>query len=262
MAATSGFRRLAIGGALSILVLYGGLIGSLVYYLDRGQFLETLGSPRTLYAIGLSLSAATLATLLAVVIAIPAAYALSRYRFPGREVVDTLLELPIIVSPAALGAMLLIFFTNPIGAWVQEHSVQFVFAFAGVVLAQFVTTVGIATRFIKAAIDEVPPRYEAVGRTLGASPARAFLSLTLPLAGRGILAATVLTWAKAMGEFGATITLAGTMAMRTETLPIAIFMHLASADIEGTVVLILILLGIGLGTLYGVRRLGRRGRRA
>lgn len=256
------FRHFSIGTALFILLLYGGLIISLLYYFDPELFVEAVTSQRALAAISLSLVAATLATLLSVIIALPAAYALARYDFRGKEVVDTLLELPIIVSPAALGAMLLIFFTNPLGNWIQTHTVQFVFAFAGVVLAQFVTTVGIATRFIKTAIDEVPVRYEAVGRTLGATPWRAFMTLTVPLARKGILAASILTWAKAMGEFGATITLAGTMAMRTETLPIAIYMHLSSADIESTVVLILVMLTIGLGTLYGVRKVGRRSRRA
>ncbi|HBE92756.1 MAG TPA: ABC transporter permease [Gammaproteobacteria bacterium] len=256
------FKHFSIGTALFILLLYGGLITSLLYYLDPAQFLAAITSQRALAAISLSLAAASIATVLAVLIAIPAAYALSRYSFRGKEIVDTLLELPIIVSPAALGAMLLIFFTNPLGNWLQTHTVQFVFAFAGVVLAQFITTVGIATRFIKTAIDDVPGRYESVGRTLGATPWQAFITLTVPLARKGIIAATVLTWAKAMGEFGATITLAGTMAMRTETLPVAIYMHLASADIEGTVVLIFVMLSIGLGTLYGVRKLGRRGRRA
>jgi molybdate transport system permease protein len=136
---------------------------------------------------------------------------------------------------------------------VQEKGVQFVFTIYGIFLAQFITTVGIAIRLIKAAMDEIPPRYEEVARTLGASPARAFFTVTLPLSKKGIVAASILTWAKALGEFGATITIAGSMAMKTETIPIAIFMRLASADIEGTVVLVFILIGIGLSVLYGVR---------
>jgi molybdate transport system permease protein len=106
-------------------------------------------------------------------------------------------------------------------------------------------------------MDEIPVRYEAVARTLGASPGKAFLTITLPLSRRGIYAASILSWAKALGEFGATITIAGSMAMKTETLPIAIFMRLSSAEIEGTVVLILILVSIGLSILYVVRFLSR-----
>ncbi len=132
--------------------------------------MTALSSKRVLFSIQLSLVAATVATGLALLIAVPAAYALSRYRFRGREAVDAILEFPIIVSPAALGAIILIFFSNPVGEWMQEHTVQFVFAFAGIVLAQFITVLGVAARFMKSAFDQVPPRYETVARTLGPLP--------------------------------------------------------------------------------------------
>jgi molybdate transport system permease protein len=242
-------RRATVIAALLVLALYGGLIVSLAWFLEWPTLRETLTSPRTLFSIQLSLIGATAAALLAMVLAVPAAYALSRYSFYGREAVDTILEFPIIVSPAALGAILLIFFNNPVGEWVQAHGVRFVFTFAGIVLAQFVTVLGVAARLLKASFDEVPLELETVARSLGATPRRAFFTVTLPLARRGLLAAFILSWAKALGEFGATIMVAGTMAMRTETLPIAIFMRLASADIEGTVALILVLVATGLAAL-------------
>jgi len=108
-------------------------------------------------------------------------------------------------------------------------------------------------RLLKTAYDEVPQELELVARTLGATPRRVFFTITLPLARRGLAAAFILAWAKAMGEFGATIMVAGTMAMRTETLPVAIYLRLASADIAGTVALILILIIIGLTALFAVR---------
>lgn len=252
------FRKLSIVFACGIFFLYVGLILSLFYFFKGSLFLATLFSERTLFSIRLSLSAATMSTLLSVGMAIPASYALSRSDFKGKGIIDTILEFPMIVSPAALGAMLLIFFNNPAGRWVQDQGLQFVFAVPGIILAQFVTTVGIATRLIKAALDEIPDRYEKVARTLGASSFKAFFTITLPLCQRGILAAAILTWAKALGEFGATITIAGSMAFRTETIPIAIFMRLSSADIEGTVALIIILITMGLGMLYGVRLLVRK----
>jgi len=252
------FKRLSILFALSIFALYTGLILSLFYFYKGSLFMETLFSERTLFSIKISLVAATIATLLSLVLAVPSAYALSRFDFKGRHVIDTILEFPVIVSPAALGAMLLIFFNNPLGTWIQEHVAQFVFTFYGIILAQFITTLGIATRLIRAAVDEIPHRYEDVARSLGASPLKAFLTVTFPLSKRGIIAAAVLTWAKALGEFGATITIAGSMAMKTETLPIAIFMRLSSADIEATVVLILVLVTIGLAVLYSVRLLIKR----
>lgn len=247
--------RASIAAALLVLALYAGLIVSLLWFLDGAILRETLLTERTLFSVRLSLMAATLATLLALLLAIPAAYALSRYRFPGREAAETVLEFPIIVSPAALGAIILIFFNNPLGEWIQENVVYFVFGFAGIVLAQFVTVLGLAVRMLKAAFDEVPVELERVARTLGASPRYGFFTVTLPLAKNGLIAAFILTWAKAMGEFGATLMVAGSMAMRTETLPIAIFMRLSSADIEGTVALILILVVIGLTALFAARRL-------
>ncbi|MBX3463292.1 MAG: ABC transporter permease [Planctomycetes bacterium] len=248
-------RHFTIAAAAAVLLLYGGLILSLAWFFDGAALHAAVRSERTLSAVRLSLLAATLAATLALLLAVPAAYALSRYRFRGRELVDTVLELPIVVSPAALGAMLLIFFNNPLGEWIERHAVSFVFAFAGIVLAQFVTVLGVAVRLLKTAFDEVPVELETVARTLGASPRHAWFTITLPLARRGLVAAFVLAWAKALGEFGATIMVAGTMAMRTETLPVAIYLRLASADLEGTVALIVVLVTIGLLALYATRRL-------
>lgn len=252
------FKHLAIAFSICVFFLYAGLVLSLFHFYKGSIFFETLTSARTLFSLKLSLITATTATAVSVFFAIPSAYALSRYRFFGSQVIDTILELPMIVSPVALGALILIFFNTPAGTFVQEKGVQVVFTVYGILLAQFITTVGIATRLIKAAMDEIPARYEDVAKTLGASPARAFFTVTLPLSKRSIIASAILTWAKALGEFGATITVAGSMAMKTETLPVAIFMRLASADIEGTAVLVFILLAIGLGLLYGVRLLAGR----
>lgn len=255
------FRKATIVCAFLTFGLYAALIGSLFYFFKGETLWETIFSERTLFSVRLSLTAATISTGLAMVIAVPSAFALSRYAFPFKTAVDTILELPMIVSPAALGAMLLIFFNNPLGLWVQERGIQVVFTSIGIFLAQFVTVAGVATRLTKAAMDEIPVRFEAVARTLGATPLQAFWTITLPLSKRGLWAAAILSWAKAVGEFGASITIAGSMAMKTETLPIAIFMRLSSADIEGTVILILLLLSIGLGTLYGIRLISSKGRR-
>lgn len=252
------FRRIAITFSFATFFLYVALILSLFYFYKGSLFIEVLFSERTLFSIRLSIITATVASLMSMFFAVPSAYALSRYSFFGRQFIDTVLELPMIVSPVALGAMVLIFFNTPYGNAIQGHGVQFVFTVYGILLAQFITTAGIATRLVKAAMDEIPQRYEEVARTLGASPLKAFLSVTLPLSKNGIIAASILTWAKALGEFGATITIAGSMAMKTETIPVAIFMRLASADIEGTVVLVLILIGIGLSILYAVRLFTKR----
>lgn len=261
MKPTANFRA-SVAAALTVLALYAGLIVSLAWFIDGERLSATLFSERTAFSVRLSLMAATVATGLALLLAIPAAYALSRHRFVGKEMAETVLELPLIVSPAALGAIILIFFNNPLGEWIQENLVYFVFGFAGIVLAQFITVLGLAVRMLKAAFDEVPVELETVARTLGASPRHAFFTVTLPLAKNGLIAAFILTWAKALGEFGATLMVAGSMAMRTETLPIAIYMRLSAADIEGAVALILVLVAIGLTALFIARRILGKSARA
>jgi molybdate transport system permease protein len=247
------FRRGVIFTAVGIFLFYALLILSLFYFLNAKDFVQILLSPRTIYSIKLSLFVGAGATFLAVAIAVPAAYALSRYNFVGKTIVDTFLELPMIVSPIALGAIILIFFSTKYGTSLKDY---FVFEIPGILLAQFVTVLGIATRLIKSVFDEISPRYEAVARSLGATPFNSFRLVSLPLAYKGILAAAILCFAKSIGEFGATITVAGSMAMKTETLPIAIFSKLSTADIEGTVVLIMTLLFIGLSVLYLIRLIG------
>ncbi|WP_197524227.1 ABC transporter permease [Nitratiruptor sp. SB155-2] len=251
-------KRLTIPFALFLLLLYGGLIASILYFFHPNEFLSYLHSARILFAVKTSLLAATIATILALLVAIPAGFALSRYSFMSKNIIDTLLEFPMVVSPAALGAIVLIFFNNPLGEWIQNNLITFVFSFSGIVLAQFLTIAGVATRFAKAAFDEVDTEFENTANTLGANPLYTFFTITLPLAKRGLIAGMILSWAKALGEFGATLTIAGTMPFRTETLPISIYLHLEMADIKGTVTIILILLSFGLGALFLTRMLLQR----
>jgi molybdate transport system permease protein len=252
------FRYTMIGAAVCIFIFYLGLILSLFYFVSAKGFWEALTHPYTLFSIRLSLIAASIATLLAILIGLPSAYALSRFNFFGKGILDTFLEIPMIISPIALGASFLVFFNTPLGELIQNKGIFFVFEVPGIILAQFATITGLATRLMKASLDEISPRYEAVARSLGSSPWQAFCRVTLPLCFRGLLASVILSWAKAFGEFGATVTLAGAMPGKTETMPIAIFTALASANIDKAVVLILILVCFGLLTLYGVRLTGKR----
>lgn len=248
-----GLKHLTIFISLSLLLFYVVLVASLFGFTDFHRIFSIASSARVIYSIKLSITAALIATCISVLIAIPSGYALSRYDFFGKRAVDLILEVPMVVTPVALGALLLIFFNTRLGELIQQSGVSFVFEFPGIVLAQVVTTVGIATRMIKTTFDAISPRYEAVACTLGATPAKAFLTVTFPIAKKGILAATVITFAKCIGEFGATIMLAGSMPMKTETLPLSIFMRLSSADIEGMAVMILILLTIGLVALLAIK---------
>jgi molybdate transport system permease protein len=251
------FRYTVIGAAFCIFIFYLVLLVSLLFSASPRGFWESLVQPSTLFSIRLSLIAATLATFFAVLIGLPSAYALSRYDFRGKRIVDTFLEIPIIMSPIALGASFLVFFNTPLGEVIQRKGIFFVFEFPGILLAQFATIAGLATRLMKASLDEISPRFEAVARSLGSSSWQAFYRITLPLSSRGLLASVILCWAKAAGEFGATVTLAGAMPGKTETMPIAIFTALASANIEKAIVLIMILVVLGLVALYAVRLTGK-----
>lgn len=248
-------KNFLISISAGILLLYGSLIISSFYFFDTSVFKITTFNARVISAVWISISAASLSTILSIIIAIPSAYALSRYSFYLKPVVDVFLELPMIISPAALGALILIFFQTPVGNFIRDNVIDVVYTFWGIVLAQFMTVLGISTRMMKAVFDEIPVRYENIARTLGANHTQTFFKISLPLAKKGILSAIILTWAKAIGEFGATITVAGSITSKTETLPTAIFIHLSMADIKGTVALILILFSISMILLLLTRRI-------
>jgi molybdate transport system permease protein len=257
-----GSDRAFKGATISALILLAifiiSIIISMLAYTDWNTFISALLSEEILFAIRLSLITATIATFIAILIAIPVAYAISYAKFPGKDLVDSMLDLPIVISPVALGAILLVFFNTPLGAGIDDNVIKFVFAVPGIILAQVVVISALAIRLLKSTFDSIDPRYEQVGRTLGLSKARAFVKVTLPLAKDGLIAAAILTWARAIGEFGATVTLAGATAMKTETLPVAIFLSLASADVEKAIAVIFLLVIIAVIALLIMRKITRK----
>lgn len=252
------FKGATISALVLLAVFFVGIIASMLAFTDWNTFISALLSEEILFAIRLSLITATIATVIAILIAIPVAYAISYAKFPGKDIVDSLLDLPIVISPVALGAVLLVFFSTPLGNSIDDNIMKFVFAVPGIILAQVVVVSALAIRLLKSTFDSIDPRYEQVGRTLGLSKARAFIKVTLPLAKDGLIAATILTWARAVGEFGATVTLAGATAMKTETLPVAIFLNLASADVEKAIAVIFLLVIISIIALLIMRKVTKR----
>lgn len=250
------FRALLAAAVLASLLVVGLILGSQVGWAGLASPLAALGQPHVRQAVALSLGTATLATCLALLLAVPAAYGLARYRFPGAAVVDVLLDLPMVLSPVAVGVSWLLFFRSTGGQWVEENLLRFVFEVPGIILAQFTVALALATRVLKASYQDVDVRYEQVARFLGCTPWGAFRRVTFPLARRGLVAAFILGWARSVGEFGATVTLAGAVPGKTETVPVAIYLRLASVDIGGAVALMLLLSAIGLLALAAVRLLG------
>jgi len=245
--------------ALALLALFFiGITLSLAAYTDWQVLLSTLMSREILFAIKLSVITATISALLSMLIGVPVAYAISQIEFPGKNVVDTILDLPIVISPVALGAALLVFFNTPAGVAIENNVIRFVFEVPGIVLAQFVVIIALAVRLLKSTFDSIDPRYERVGRTLGSSKLEVFYRVTLPMARNGLIASAILTWARAVGEFGATVTLAGATRLKTETLPLAIFLSLATADVEKAVAVIFTLIVIAATALIALRRISAK----
>ncbi|MBI4186309.1 MAG: ABC transporter permease [Chloroflexi bacterium] len=248
------FKGATISALVLLTVFIAGIVLSLLAYTDWGGFVSALFSEEILFAIRLSVITATTAAVISVAIAIPVAYTLSQHKFPGKDIVDSLLDLPIVMSPVALGAGLLVFFSTPIGSGIEDNVLRFTFAVPGIILAQVAVVSALAVRLLKSTFDNIDPRYEQVSRTLGCSKAEAFVRVTLPLARNGIIASAILTWARAIGEFGATVTLAGATAMKTETLPIAIFLNLASANIARATTILFVLVAVAIGALFIIRK--------
>jgi molybdate transport system permease protein len=169
-------------------------------------------------------------SLVAVALTLPPAYALAwllaRRRFPGRILLDAAVHLPLVVPPVVTGWLLLVLFgrTGPIGAWLEEtFSLVLVFRWTGAALAAAVMALPLMVRAMRLSIEAVDRRLVGAARTLGATPWRAFLTITLPLSLPGILAGTMLGFARSLGEFGATITFASNIPGETRTLPLAIY---------------------------------------
>jgi molybdate transport system permease protein len=224
------------------------------------QLASVFLSDETKFAVFLSVSTATCSTLIALIICIPAAYALSRLEFRGKTIIEGFLDIPLAVPPIALGVMLLVFFArNPLGLFINENVIRFVFEVPGIILAQFAVISVLTTKILKESFDGISSRYEKIARTFGYTELESFLYVTLPAAKRGILAAALLSWARALGEFGATVMLAGATRFKTETLSIAIYLNLAAADLGSVGALSCILLLTSCMTQIGIRKLLYRG---
>jgi molybdate transport system permease protein len=172
-----------------------------------------------------TIAAALAATLLMLVPGIAIAWLLARRRFPGKAVVETLVSLPLVMPPVATGLLLLWLLgrRGPIGAWLATFGIELVFTPAAVVLAMAIMGMPLLVRTARAGFEQVTKRYEQIAETLGAGPWRVFLTVTLPLASRNILAGALLGFSRALGEFGATIVVAGSIPGRTRTLAVGIY---------------------------------------
>lgn len=212
-----------------------------------------------------TLRIAALGTALLLVPGIAVAYALARYDGPGKGALETLLALPLVLPPTAVGLLLLDLLARngTFGGWLVEHGLEILFTWKAVLLATMVMSFPLLVRSARTAFEEVDPRLVGIARTLGCGPLAAFLRVTLPLAWRGILAGAVLAFARALGEFGATVMIAGNIPGRTQTLALAIFQETQVGRDDAARSLAAITVVLAFATLWTAeliaRRRGRRG---
>lgn len=252
------YLGLAVLGGSYVLLIVSLLVGDLLFT-TPGEIRDTLNDPHIRFAIRLSLLSASVTTILAMWVAVPLGYLLSRTQFRGKALVDTLLDVPIVLPPLVIGLSLLILFQLPPGQAV-ERVIPVTYHIPAVILAQFTVATAFAVRTMRVAFDQIDPRAEQVALTLGCSRAQAFWRVTLPAARRGVLAAATLAWARSIGEFGPVQVFAGATPMKTVVLPTAVFFEAQLGRLSAALAVSLVMVAVAMGALILTRMLGLRER--
>jgi molybdate transport system permease protein len=207
-----------------------------------------------------TVATALLATVLMIPPGLLLAWTLARGRFPGRVLLETLVSLPLVMPPVATGLVLLLLLAprGPIGRALAVAGVDVVFTWKAVVLAMTVMGLPLFVRTVRAGIEQVDRRYESVASTLGAGPLRVFFTITVPLAAPAILAGGVLGFARAIGEFGATIMIAGSIPGATRTLAVAIYSFAETGRDDDALRLVAVSAAIAASALWLSNRIAAR----
>ena len=245
----------AVGAGLLIVLLALPLVG-LVTRIPPGTLIARLREPMVLDALRLSLVTSAAATALIVVLGLPVAYLLTTREFPGKRLVELLVDLPMVLPPTVAGVGLLTAFGRAglAGGALQLVGVTLPFTTLGVVVAQTFVAAPFFIRATRAGLSEVDRRYLDAAATLRTPPYEVFLRVMLPLALPSVLAGAAMGWARALGEFGATITFAGNMPGVTQTMPLAVYIALQT-DLDAAIALSVLLLLVSVAVLLAVRLL-------
>jgi molybdate transport system permease protein len=213
------------------------------------------------FPLWLSLRVASLATLISLALGLWLAYLLANRRFRGKEMLDAVVTLPLVLPPTVLGYYLLVVLgrTSPLGrVYEWAFGGPLVFTWQAAVLASTLHAIPLLVKSARAAFETVDRSYEKAARNLGASDWRVFWRVTLPLSHRAVVAATVLAFARALGDFGATLMIAGDIPGRTQTAAIAIYDAVEGGDTLVARVLVLVLSAVGVAIVYAANRLQQR----
>ncbi len=262
---TAGPGLLAPAGRFVVALLAGIFLlfilfplAALLLHTPPATLLSSLGSQSATSALTLSLETTGLTLLLALLFGTPTAYLLARGRFPGKRLLDSVVDLPIVVPPAVAGVALLLAFGREglLGPQLGALGIHLSFSTAAVVLAQLFVACPFYVRAARAGFATVDRTLEQASSTLGYGGWGTFWRITVPLALPSLIGGAVLTWARALGEFGATIMFAGNLMGVTQTMPLAVYLSLESGDLDGAVALSVVLVLVSLVVSLVVRLIG------
>lgn len=227
---------------------------ALVLRIPPARLLERLRDDALLEALRLSLITSVAATLAVMLLGLPVAYLLATKSFRGKRLIEALLELPMVLPPTVAGVGLLLAFGRQglAGSALAAFGLSIPFTTLAVVVAQVFVAAPFFIAATRAGLAEVDPRYLDAAATLRSSPSRTLFHVMLPLAFPSLLAGAAMTWARALGEFGATITFAGNMPGVTQTMPLAVYLALQT-DLDAAVAMSVLMLALSLGILLGIR---------
>ncbi|TWU56574.1 Sulfate transport system permease protein CysW [Rubripirellula tenax] len=243
-------------------VLIAMLIAADISFTSFHEFRHAISKPEIRASIRLTLLTCTVSAISSIWVATPLAYLLTRFRFPGRAIVDLIVDVPLVLPPLVLGLSLLILFHLPVGDWTLESWLRDTTGIAvthhwpAIVMAQFCVACAFAVRMMRGTFQQMDRRAEDVARTLGCNHGQAFFHVALPQAGPGMVAATTIAWARSLGEFGPILVFAGATRMKTEVLSTSVYLELSIGELGSAVAVSLLMVGIAIVVLVTLRWIG------
>lgn len=231
---------------------------ALFFRITPELFFASLGDPEVISALTLSLTTSVISLAIVILVGTPFAYIHCRHQYPGKMLVDSIIDLPLVLPPAVAGLALLVLYgrVGLVGKYAALLGIPIAFTTIAVIMAQIFVASPFYLRQAKSLFDQLDPAYELTARTLGASPARIFMQVVIPLTAGGLVSGAVMTFGRALGEFGATIMFAGNLPGVTQTMPLAVYVNMAG-DFNAGLTISILLVMISFAIMIAVRLLAR-----
>ena len=218
---------------LFITLLLAGAFTSLFFVIPLAKIWECISSKEMMFSLKLSLWTSCLSTLLVILFALPIGYTMSRFNFWGQRLVRTIMDLPIAFPELVLGLCLMLLFGNtPLADLLSMFDIDLVFTTKSIIVAQFFTALPYSIRILHSTYDYINPRYELISRSLGYTPLETFIYISIPMAKTGIIGAIIIAFARCIGAFGSVLILAGGTYMKTEVLPVSLYLNISYGNMD------------------------------